>query len=897
MTQVTFPRSVALWLLPLAFVMRITVDRVSTDENDEMGDEAQGLTSVEVAAKLREFGLNLVPHRKPKPAWVRFGNQLTHFFAVMLWIAGLLAMIAGMAQLGIAIFVVIIINALFAFIQEHRAERATERLRDLLPRRAIVIRDGKREEISADGLVPDDVVMVGAGDRISADLALLDAPRCSVDSSTLTGESGPVTVSRNDRVFAGTFLVEGQARARVVATGSSTRLARIAELTSTGQRPRSPLALELDRVVRIIAWISVLIGALFMAVAVLVGINFSDAVLFAIGVTVALVPEGLLPTVTLSLAMGAQRMAKRNALVRRLESVETLGSTTFICTDKTGTLTLNQMSVVEVWTPSGCTQIQGSGYEPRAEITTAPGADAAVKELALVACRCSNGRAVLAGDRWIAQGDPMEAALDVLARRLQVDGDTHAVIHPTVKQFPFDPRRKRMSVIVGDQLYLKGSPEAILALCSNSEAEAALARLAGRGLRVIAVAKRTLPKALFNASLEKLETDVELLGLAGIEDPPRPGVSESLALCKQAGIRVALVTGDHARTARALAEEIGLLSPASVAVHADELPQDDALLGAMIDRDGTVISRVSPEDKLRIARALRARGHVVAMTGDGVNDAPALQQADIGVAMGRTGTDVAREAADLVLLDDNFSTIIAAIQEGRATFANVRRFLTYHLTDNVAELVPFIVWALSGGRFPLALGVLQVLALDIGTDLLPAVALGAEPPRRQLLQPRTRPSHLLDSGVLFRAFGLFGPLESVVSMAAFLTTYAMAGWHFRGSFPSGNVFFRASGAAFAAVVLGQMGTALACRSTTRWVGALSWLSNPLLLFALGIELLALIGFLGYAPVARMLGQSAPTPAGFAVAFIALPVILFADFIHKSQRRPDPRRQVFEELHR
>lgn len=331
-----------------------------------MPEEVQGLTSSEATASLKQFGRNVIPRLRRKPAWIRFGIQLVNFFALMLWVAGALAIVAGMLQLGIAIFAVVVINGLFSFIQEHRAERATERLRDLLPHKARVLRDGRKQEISVEELVPGDLVLLSSGDRVSADLALVDAQGCFIDSSTLTGESASIAVSAGEHVYAGTFLVEGQARGTVAATGNSTKLAKIAQLTSSGKRPRSPLALELDRVVRIIANVAVLIGLLFMAISVLVGIRLTDALLFAIGVTVALVPEGLLPTVTLSLAMSAQRMAKRNALVRRLESVETLGSTTFICTDKTGTLTLNQMAVTEIWTPSGSAQIRGGGYEPTA---------------------------------------------------------------------------------------------------------------------------------------------------------------------------------------------------------------------------------------------------------------------------------------------------------------------------------------------------------------------------------------------------------------------------------------------------------------------------------------------------------------------------------------------------
>jgi magnesium-transporting ATPase (P-type) len=341
-----------------------------------------------------------------------------------------------------------------------------------------------------------------------------------------------------------------------------------------------------------------------------------------------------------------------------------------------------------------------------------------------------------------------------------------------------------------------------------------------------------------------------------------------------------MITGDHPETARALAREVGLLGAEDWVIEAHDLPADDARLGALIDRDGIVVSRVAPEDKLRIARALRARGHVVGMTGDGVNDGPALQEASIGIAMGRTGTDVAREAADLVLLDDNFATIVAAIKQGRSTFANTRRFLTYHLTDNVAELAPFLLWALSGGRFPLALSVLQVLALDIGTDILPALALGAEPPSSGALERRPPGRHLLDGAALVRAFGILGPVEALIEILAFLATMAAVGWRPGMPFPAGGAFLAASGAAFSAVVIGQMANAFACRSATRWPGAVGWTRNRLLVYAVITEFMLLLFFLLVPPVAAVLGHSPPTTAGVVVAILAFPAVLLADSLHK-----------------
>ena len=816
--------------------------------------------------------------------WRQLAAQMGHFFALMLWAAGVLAFIAGMPQLGGAIFVVVVINGIFAFVQETRAEHAAERLRDLLPRRSLVLRDGESVEIDAAALVTDDLVLLVAGDRVSADLRVTEAHALLMDTSLLTGESLPVAASVDDQLFAGTFVVEGEGRAVVEATGARTRLASIALLTQAGHRPRSPLARELDRVVRTVALVAIGVGVAFFGVALAVGSPPSDGFLFAIGVTVALVPEGLLPTVTLSLAMGAQRMAGRHALVRRLEAVETLGSTTFICTDKTGTLTRNEMAVVDVWTPAGTAHIAGCGYDPTAPLLVDEVLKSSLSMLARAGVRCSTGRAVQRDGQWVAQGDPMEAAIDTLARRLGLDVAGDETANPILRRYPFDPRRRRMSVVVGDRLFVKGATDALLTRCGQSaSAGQALDSMANRGLRVLAVATRPATDIGDDASPDDAEDHLELLGLLGLEDPPRPSAAGAIAACRHAGIRVAMVTGDHPATALAIAVQVGLSDPGDIVLEGKALPADEQALGALLDRDGTVLARVAPEDKLRIARALQARGHVVAMTGDGVNDGPALRAADIGIAMGRSGTDVAREAADLVLLDDDFATIVAAVEQGRATFSNVHRFLTYHLTDNVAELTPFVVWALSGGRFPLALGVLQILALDIGTDLLPALALGAEAPNPGALEHPPMGRHLIDGALLRRVFGVLGPTEAAMEMAAFIAALMAAGWRPGESFPTGRALLAASGAAFAAVVLGQMANAFACRSATRWPGSVGWTGNRLLLGAVTIELAILAGFLLIPPVASILEHAAPPTAGLAVALLTAPAVLAADALHKRIR--------------
>jgi magnesium-transporting ATPase (P-type) len=442
-----------------------------------------------------------------------------------------------------------------------------------------------------------------------------------------------------------------------------------------------------------------------------------------------------------------------------------------------------------------------------------------------------------------------------------------------------------MSVWSGGVLSVKGAPDTVLPRCAPVGDAPAQARrmaegMAERGLRVLAVARRVgdLPES---ADADTAERDLELLGLVGIEDPPRPDVGDALAECRRAGIAVAMVTGDSGATAAAIARETGLWQPGSLVVEGRDLPPDPGSLGELIDHDGMVVCRVTPEDKLRIAQALRARGHVVAMTGDGVNDGPALRAADIGVAMGLGGTDVARQAADLVLLDDHFATIVSAVRQGRTTFANIRRFLTYHLTDNVAELTPFLLFSLTAGGIPLALGVLQILSLDIATDLLPALALGAEPPTRRTLDGAPPRRRLIDPRLLRRVFGVLGGVEAVVAMAAFLAVLWTSGWSYGEAAP-GRVLATASGAAFTAVVLGQFATAFACRSTSRPFWRLDWRGNPLLVGALGVELLILLMLLGFPPLAGLLGHRPPSLVGLAIAVAAVPAVLGADAAHKAR---------------
>ncbi|HLG10060.1 MAG TPA: cation-transporting P-type ATPase, partial [Gaiellaceae bacterium] len=688
-------------------------------DDAEHASSALGLTSEEVLSQRAQFGPNVLVE-PPKPSRLRqFGSQLVHLFALLLWLGAALALVGGFPQLTAAILVVIIVNAVFAFAQEYRAERASEALRRVLPQTARVRRDGDEREIPAEELVPGDVVVLQPGDRVSADAEVLSRHELRVDNSTLTGESRPVEPER--LVYAGTHVARGTAEAVVVATGMATEFGRIAELTQRGKEEPSPLELELRRVTRVVALVSFGLGSLFFVVAGFLGMGLEERFVFAIGVTVANVPEGLLPTVTLALALGTQRMAKRNALVRRLSAVETLGETTVICTDKTGTLTENEMTVERVWSPEhGWFEVEGAGYEPFGRFRQDGQVASAhpLRELLRCALLCNDARLTTGPSGTEIVGDPTEAALVVVAEKGGLRHAHEVARRPRVAEIPFDSTRKEMTTVhlVGGRrvAYVKGAAEVVVPRTTLGRDEqvralAAAEEMERGALRVLAFARRVLPDGVEVAG--EVEGELELLGVAGMLDPPRPEVAAAIESCKVAGIRVIMVTGDSGYTAEAVARRIGLVRDDAHVIGPSELDQldDEELRSRLAERD-VIFARISPEQKLRLARVLRAGGEIVAMTGDGVNDAPALKEADIGVAMGRSGTDVARETADMVLLDDNFASIVAAVEEGRAVYDNIRRFAAYHFCSNVGELLPFLAWGVAGGAIPLPLTVMQVLA-------------------------------------------------------------------------------------------------------------------------------------------------------------------------------------------
>jgi calcium-translocating P-type ATPase len=876
-----------------------------------------GLSAREAERRLLSHGPNQLERRKGRSWPGELARQVTHPLALLLWGAAALAALAGITPVAIAVVIVIALNAGFAFAQELQAERAVEALQSYLPPQAKVLRDGAPVQIDAVALVPGDLLLIEEGDRISADAHIVQGT-IEVDLSTLTGESVPVSRSAEgvgstasllqaeELVFSGTNCTGGEARALVFATGMATELGRIAALSQRVEHEESPLERQVRRVAWLIAGIAVVMGIAFMPLATLVaGLSVSDSMVFAIGLIVGNVPEGLLPVITLALAVGVRGLVRQGAVVKRLSAVETLGSTDVICTDKTGTLTENRMRVTRIW---------AAGEEIDLEHRSSGNHSSASLELATAMAAANNARFEEGGE---AVGDPTEAAMLATARSLGAGEDAQA--HRRA-EFHFDPVLKRMSTVDAERGRLwvnaKGAPESILACCRDvvtsggsarmgperlAEIEAAVDRYADEGLRVLAVARRSVPTT--PSTREEAEADLTLLGLVAMIDPPRAEVTEAVARCHDAGIRIIVVTGDHPRTAAAIARRIGIARERPRAITEEELDaMSDAQLDATLREENELIfARSTPEAKLRIADALRAEQHVVAMTGDGVNDAPALRSADIGVAMGRSGTDVAREASTMILTDDNFATIVAAVAAGRRIYDNIRKFIFYIFAHATPEVTPFLVFALGGGAIPLPLTVMQLLAIDIGTETLPALALGREAAEPGIMQraPRRRSQSIVGRSMLIRAWLFLGVIAAALSMAAFFYVLQRSGWS--PGDPTGegtplhHGYQQATAMTFLSMVACQVGTAFAARTERASLRSIGVFSNRLLLWGIAFEL-ALAAVLIYVPVFQDLFGTAALPVKDLALVAPFPFIVWgADelrrwLIRRAERRSGlPRR--------
>jgi len=789
-----------------------------------------GLSDAEAQRRLAAYGPNELASEPPIPRWRRLLAQFTNVLVLLLLAATVISVIAwllegaeGLPYEAFAIIAIVIVNALIGFFQEERAEDAVAALRKMTTAMAVVLRDGRQQQIDSHALTPGDILLVEEGNAISADGRLIGVTSLQMAEAALTGESQPVTKTtalidgkaglgdRTNMIFSGTVATFGRGRAVVIATGMNTEMGKIAGLMQATPEEKTPLSLEIEDVGRKLG-----IGVVLIAVLVIVTILLVDRVtsfaglvetlVLGVSLAVAAVPEGLPTILTVVLALGVQRMVKRNAIVRKLAAVETLGSASVICSDKTGTLTKNEMTVRTVITPSGRVDVTGIGYAPTGDLLL-HGSDQPVADPVLIneVRRALQGgalanNAVLEEKEsiWAIQGDPTEAALVVAARKIGLGPDELNRRFQRVGEVPFSSDRKLMSTVQTDvdhaktvAVVSKGAPDVLLTRCTHervgdeivplskercAELLVAVEMLAGEALRTLGIAYRRIAEEHYDEADEALENELIFVGIVGIIDPPRPEAQEAVATAQRAGIRVIMITGDHPVTAATIAAELNIVPAGAKAIRGADLEQmdSDQLLAAV--REHSIYARVSPEHKLRIIQALRADGHVVAMTGDGVNDAPALKQADIGVAMGITGTDVSKEAADMILTDDNFATIVAAVEEGRSIFDNIRKFLRYLISSNIGEVLTMFLGVVlagfiglvseAGEFFIVPLLATQILWINLLTDAAPALAVGVDPVDPTVMQRAPRPRHdRVINREMWLGFGLTGLVMAVVTLA------------------------------------------------------------------------------------------------------------------------------------
>jgi Ca2+-transporting ATPase len=891
---------------------------------EQMKTSPNGLPAQEIKARQAKVGQNVLQKAKGEPMWHKFLSNFTSTMACLLWVAGIIAFCAKLSELGSAIWLVNIINGCFSFWQEYQADKATEALNNMMPSYSRVIRDGKENKVLSTDLVPGDIVLIEEGDDVPADIRVTQATSLQVNQSSLTGEVNPV--DKNARpvknvagnhyelsniICSGTSVVKGNAQGVVIKTGMNTDFGQIATLTQSVKEDSSPLQKELSVLTKQLSILAVSISVIFFLVATfVVHYPFVRAFIFALGMIVAFIPEGLLPTVTLSLAGAVQRMAKKNALVKRLASVETLGSASVICSDKTGTLTQNQMTVTQMWTLDHSYEVTGRGYKPEGHIHRGPievdaEQDPMLNELLRAGLLADDARIVPPDSqhrRYTVLGDPTEACLEVVAEKGGLVPATIRKNTPRVKELPFDSDRKMMTVILkpgADRFNVatKGAPSQIIDHCNSyltngevkpltpavkKEIMAANNGYARRGLRVLAVAGRQLPEDLNNdlskATIDTVEQDLTFIGLTVMVDPPREEVKKAAEACHRAHIKIVMITGDYGLTAKSIAQHIGIVDPHKpvTVVTGPELKKmgDDELKEKL--KGEVVFARMAPDQKYRVVKTLQDMGQVVAATGDGVNDAPALKKADIGVAMGETGTDVAKEASDMILTDDNFASIVAAIREGRGVYANIRKFLLYILNSNEPEALPSVLFLLSGGTIPLALTVMQILSVDLGTDLIPAIGLGKENAEKGVMDqpPRSPKEHLINKNLLLKAFAWYGLLASIISTGAYFAANYLNGHVWPHLAASGLDYRQASTMTLATIIFCQIAAVLNIRFQRSSMFNRHFWDNSMIFIGIIFEIILLL-CMCYVPLLQQVFGTAPLPGQDWLILVCIPVLLIA----------------------
>ena len=846
------------------------------DVFEKMGSTSSGLSTDEANKRLERHGTNELKVSKGTPEILKFLLQFKNFFAILLIAGGALAMTAehldpgkGNLYIAIALIVVVFLNSAFTYFQEHQSERIMDSFKNMMPSMITVLRDGRPEELATAYLVPGDVIVLNEGDRVPADGRLIEAKELKVDNSSLTGESEPQLLDESrsakgllespNMIFSGSLVQNGEGKVLLVDTGMNTQIGGIVELTKATKATETPIHKELKYFIKVISSIAIFLGVSFFVVSVAIGNAVIGSLIFAIGIIVANVPEGLLPTVTLSLTMASRRMAQKNALVKNIESVETLGSTTVICTDKTGTLTQNRLGVNTV-------VVGGNEYHVDDNLIEG---EPVFDRLLSAMCVCNN--AYLTENGF--EGDATEGALLLFA---SVHADTTALRKvEEIAEQPFNSTTKRMITVtdVGDgpQAYLKGAPEVVLAMCDRvalngkefelsedrcSEIVDAYHKLAARGERGLGFAARRCDRN------EVPEEEYVFLGLTGMIDPPRPEVPDALARCHSAGIRVIMLTGDFGLTAITIAQQIGLMGPHGRVVQGEELSgmSDTELQSVLQDEPEIIFARIAPAQKLQVVQALQANGEIVTVTGDGVNDAPALKNADMGVAMGLMGTDVAKEASNMVLMDDNFATIVSAVEEGRTIFDNIKKFIAYILTSNIPEILPFIAFVLLD--IPLPLTVILILSIDLGTDILPALGLGAEKPETDVMKrkPRPRGERLLSRNLLLMSYGIVGMLQAAAGFFTYFTILYTGGWEWGQELTNFDPLYRtAITGFFASIIICQVADVIICRTRTQSLVTVGFLSNRLVLVGIAFELL-LLACISHIPAFNTFFGTAPLEA-------------------------------------